>query len=109
MSKSFHFEMEPDMEKAVRDGRKTVDVRVNIQPFADVNKGDVIRYRSAEVRVKAIRGYRSLADLIAYEGYEKVIPWAKDQQAAHVRLLEKITHESPAHGLLAFEIELVSG
>jgi ASC-1-like (ASCH) protein len=101
--------MEPDMEEAVRDGRKTVDVRVNIKPFADVDKGDVIRYRSAEVRVKRIRAYPGLSDLIAYEGWKRIIPWAKDQTEAHARLLKKVSHESPTHGLLAFEIELISG
>ncbi|GAB4415943.1 MAG: hypothetical protein OHK0032_12080 [Thermodesulfovibrionales bacterium] len=102
---SFHFDMRPDWEDAIKEGRKTIDVRVNAQPYADVNNGDIIRYRSTEVKVKKIRAYPSLSDMLAYEDFRKVAPGAKDLQEAIQRLLEEIPHAEPSHGLLAFEIE----
>ena len=69
----FHFEISPEWEEAIREGRKTIDVRLNINPNADVKKGDIIRYRSTEVVVKSIRAYPGISDLLAYEGFEKVV------------------------------------
>ncbi len=102
---SFHFEMPPAWEDAVKEGRKTIDVRVNIQPYADVNKGDIIRYNSTDVIVKGIRAYPSLSDLLAYEDFRKITPDVWDVHDAHKRLLDEFHHDEPSHGLLAFEIE----
>ncbi len=44
---SFHFDVKPEWGKDIREGRKTIDIRINVQPYADVNKGDIINYRSA--------------------------------------------------------------
>jgi len=104
---SFHFDLKPEWEKDIREGRKTIDVRINAQPYADVNKGDIIQYRSAKVKVTKIRAYPGLSDLLAHEDYRKVVPSAKTHQEALQRLLEEITHMEPPHGILAFEIESV--
>ena len=104
---SFHFDLKPEWEKDIREGRKTIDVRINAQPYADVNKGDIIQYRSAKVKVKKIRAYPGLSYLLAHEDYRKVVPSAKTHQEALQRLLEEITHMEPPHGILAFEIESV--
>ncbi len=104
---SFHFDVKPEWEKDIREGRKTIDVRINAQPYADVNKGDIIQYRSAKVKVKKIRAYPGLSDLLAHEDYRKVVPAAKTHQEALQRLLEEIIHMEPPHGILAFEIESV--
>jgi len=104
---SFHFDVKPEWEKDIREGRKTIDVRINVQPYADVNKGDIIRYRSAKVKVTRIRAYPGLSDLLAHEDYRKIVPEAKSHQEALQRLLEEITHMVPPHGILAFEIESV--
>jgi len=66
---SFHFDVKPEWEKDIREGRKTIDVRINVQPYADVNKGDIIKYRSAKVKVKKIRAYPGLSYLLAHEDY----------------------------------------
>ena len=52
-----HFEIKPEWEEAIREGHKTIDVRVNAKPFADVEKEDIIRYSSTKVKVKKIRAY----------------------------------------------------
>lgn len=102
---SFHFDTKPEWEEAIREGLKTIDVRVNTHPYADVNKGDIIRYRSTKITVKKIRAYPGLNDLLAYEDYRKVVPEAKSHQEALQSLLEEIQHIEPPHGILAFEIE----
>lgn len=102
---SFNFDIRPEWEKSILEGLKTIDVRVNTQPYADVNKGDVIHYRSIKVKVKKTRAYPGLTDMLAYENFRKVVPEAKSHEEALQRLLEEIPHLEPAHGILAFEIE----
>ncbi|HEB76154.1 MAG TPA: hypothetical protein ENJ04_07375 [Nitrospirae bacterium] len=102
---SFHFDLDPRWEEAVRRGGKTIDVRVNIAPYADVKKGDVIRYGSTEVVVRSIRAYPGISDLLAYEGHERVVPGAADLKEALKVLLEIFHYKEPPHGVLAFEIE----
>lgn len=104
---SFHFDVKPEWEKDIREGRKTIDVRSNVQPYADVNKADIIQYRSVKVKVKKIRAYPGLSDLLAHEDYKKIDPGAKSHQEALQSLLKEITHMEPPHGILAFEIESV--
>ena len=103
----FHFDIKPQWEDAIREGRKTIDVRVNAKPYADVEKGDIIKYHSAKVKVKGIRAYPGLSDMLAHEDYRKIVPEAKSNQEALQKLLEVIPHNEPPHGILAFEIELV--
>lgn len=101
----FHFDIRSQWEEAIREGKKTIDVRINAQPYADVNKGDIIRYRSTKVEVKKIFAYPGLADLLAHEDYKKIVPEAKSHQEALSYLLEEIHHNEPPHGILAFEVE----
>lgn len=105
----FHFELAADLEKAVRDGAKTLDVRVNSEPFADVDVGDVIGYRSARARVKRIQPYPSLHDAVGYEDFTRIIPGAADRDEAYLRLKKDIPEDEPPHGLLVFEVELMEG
>ncbi len=104
---SFHFDISPEWEEAIKKGKKTIDVRVNINPYADVKKGDLIRYGSTEVVVRKIRAYPGISDLLAYEGYEKVVPGAANLQEALKTLLEIFHSKERPHGMLAFEIETV--
>jgi ASC-1-like (ASCH) protein len=101
----FRFDLPHDLEEAVRAGKKTIDVRVNIQPFADVKKGDIISYKNTEVVVKSIRGYAGLGDLVAYEDHTRIIPRAKDKSEALRSLVEEMLERKPAHGVLAIEFE----
>ena len=102
---NFRFDLDHELEEAVREGRKTIDVRVNIQPFADVNKGDIISYHHTEVKVSHIRTYPGLGDLVAYEDYRKIIPGAKDRNDALRTLRKGILVKNPPHGVLAIELE----
>ncbi len=101
----FRFDLPHDLEEAVREGKKTIDVRVNIQPFADVKKGDVIAYHHTEVQVSHIRAYPGLGDLIAYEDHTRIIPGARDKNEALQRLMDEMLDKKPAHGVLAIEFE----
>ncbi|MEW6001999.1 MAG: ASCH domain-containing protein, partial [Nitrospirota bacterium] len=102
---SFRFDIRSEWEEAIRKGQKTIDVRINVQPYADVKKGDIIRYHSLKVTVKKIRAYPDISDLLAYEDYRKVVPEAKNFQEALKILREEFPHIEQPHGILAFEIE----
>jgi len=101
----FYFDMEGKWIEAIKEGRKTVDVRVNIQPYADVKKGDIICYHGVDVIVKKVNAYYGLNDLLNAEGIKRVVPEASDINEA-IRALKFKVHEiERPHGLLAFEIE----
>jgi ASC-1-like (ASCH) protein len=102
---TFHFDLDHELEEAVRQGRKTIDVRVSIEPFADVKKGDTISYHHTQVKVSHIRAYAGLGDLLAHEDFRKIIPAAKDRNDALRTLLEGILQKNPPHGVLAIEFE----
>ena len=102
---SFHFIIKPEWEQAIREGRKNIDVRVNAEKYADVKKGDSIRYSSTDVRVKGIRAYPGLEDLLHHEDYRKVVPGAKSADEALRKLREVGLHDEPPHGVLAIEVE----
>jgi ASC-1-like (ASCH) protein len=89
----------------IKNGKKTVDARVNIAPYADVKKGDIICYHGVDAVVKRINAYPGLNDLLQAEGFKKVVPEARGINEA-IRILRPEIHgiELP-HGLLAFEIE----
>jgi ASC-1-like (ASCH) protein len=106
---TFRFDLDPEFEEAVREGAKTIDVRVNIAPYADVNKGDIIRYRSAEVRVRAIRAYPCLHDVVSYEDFRKIVPDASNPNEAHQRLMEVFPGDEASHNMLVFEITFLPG
>ncbi|MDA8169862.1 MAG: hypothetical protein M0Z59_09255 [Nitrospiraceae bacterium] len=105
----FHFDIRPEWEKAIRDGKKTVDARINITPYADVNKGDTIKYHSLHVRVKRINSYYGLNSLLQDEGFRKVVPGAGSIQEALDALVEEMHGIERPHGFLAFEIEPEEG
>lgn len=104
---SFRFVIKPEWEEAVREGRKKIDVRVNAEKYADVKSGDIIHYSATKVRVTGIRGYPGLEDLLHHEDYRKVVPGAKSAQDALEQLRAVGLHDAPAHGVLAFEVEVV--
>lgn len=105
--KTFRFDIDPKWENFIREKRKTIDVRMNIKPFADVDKDDFIEYSTTKVKVKKIRGYPGISDLIAYEDYKKIIPDAQSREEALEKLHELYAHADSTHGILAFEIEPV--
>jgi ASC-1-like (ASCH) protein len=100
-----HFRIKPEWEEAIKEGKKRFDVRINAKPYADVNKGDIIKYSSIKVQVKRIYAYPGVADLLSHEDYKKIVPEAKDNKEAMAKLLVELHHNEPPHGILAFEIE----
>lgn len=104
---SFHFDMKPEWEKAIGDGHKSVDVRINIAPYADVKRGDVIKYHSVHVRVTRINSYYGINDLLQAEGFKRVVPGAADINEAITALMPEAHQMERPHGFLAFEIEPV--
>lgn len=104
---SFRFVIKPEWEAAVREGRKTIDVRENAERYADVKKGDAVHYGSTEVRVAAVRAYPGLADLVHHEEYRNAVPEAASAEDALQKLREVGLHDLPPHGVLAFEVEFV--
>ena len=101
----FHFDMRPEWENAVKEGLKSLDIRDNIAPFADVKKGDIVRYRSSRVRVSRINIYQGVLDAVAYEDFKKIAPDAGTRDEALDKILDELHHLKPPHGVLVFEIE----
>jgi ASC-1-like (ASCH) protein len=104
---TFHFEIKPAWEEAIKRGEKTVDARTNASPFADVKVGDVIRFGSARVKVIRVNAYPGVNDLLVAEGFDKVVPGAAGLEEAKHALMDQLHHFHPPHGILAFEIELL--
>lgn len=107
--KQLYCDIKAEWEDAISAGRKTVDVRVNAPPYADVNTGDIIQYRFSRVRVIGVRSYSGLPDLLAREGFSNVVPEAGSMQEAEGKLLDEIRYIQPTHGILALELESLSG
>lgn len=79
-------------------GRKTVEGRLNKGKFAEYHAGDIVQLRrdyrdeygvlcdgepdQVRVEIMAIRRYGSFIEMVTTEGYARVIPSAKDTQAA---------------------------
>lgn len=101
----FRFDMKPEWKKAIKDGRKKVDVRINIKPYADVKNGDIICYHGLDVKVKRINAYPGLNDLLQVEGFKNVVPEANNINEAIDMLLPEVHGIERPHGFLAFEIE----
>ncbi|MBZ0158200.1 MAG: ASCH domain-containing protein [Alphaproteobacteria bacterium] len=104
---SFRFAIKPEWENAIREGRKTIDVRFNAEKFSEVKIGDSIHYGSTEVRVTSIRAYPGVSDLLAHEDWRKIVPEAKDHQQAFDTLVSLLRHNAPPHGILALVVEVV--
>ncbi|MEW5746272.1 MAG: ASCH domain-containing protein [Nitrospirota bacterium] len=107
VKKSFRFVLKPEWETAVREGRKTIDVRPNAERYADVKVGDTIHYASTEVTVTGIRAYNGLTDLVHHEDYRNAVPEAKSADEALRKLHGVGLHDIPPHGVLAFEVAFV--
>jgi len=71
---------------------------MNVQPYSDVNKGDIIQYRSIKAKVAKIRAYPKISNPLAHEDYRKIVLSAKTCQEALKSLLEKIITRSHLTG-----------
>ncbi len=103
-------------------GRKTIEGRLNKGKFADYRVGDTVSLRrdyrdkegilqdgepnATKVTVAAIRHYLSFLDMVSTEGYKKVIPSAKNAEAAAAEYNKYYSAEDQAiYGVLAIEIK----
>lgn len=103
-------------------GRKTVEGRLNRGKFARYRVGDTISLRrdvrdvmgvlhdgepdAARVEVVAVRHYGTFLELVTSEGYERVIPHAKNANEAADEYDRYYSYEDQAaHGVLAIEVK----
>ncbi|MBO2461545.1 ASCH domain-containing protein [Actinomadura sp. LCR2-06] len=96
----------------VAAGTKTIEVRVQYPNLRRLAAGDYIRFvcgrDDALTRVKRVARYGSFEELLDTEGPDKVNPASpRDQQLANIRRI--YGPEKEALGVLAIEIELVTG
>jgi ASC-1-like (ASCH) protein len=97
--------MRPEWEDALRSGRKTIDARLVADDIAGLEVGDVVRYPGAAMRVKRIRFYPGVGDLLAYEDWRRIAPDAAGREEV-LHLLEA-GHAATvrASGAVAIEVE----
>ena len=95
----------------IKYGRKTVEVRIAYPDLDGISAGDHIRFRSRRdeviVRVKAIRRYKSISEVIQNENTAKIAPQVP---LAHLRqLARQLFSEShiKIHGLIVIEFEKI--
>ncbi len=102
-----HMKTRPQWEDALRKGLKTIDARLVADDIAGLEVDDVVRYPSAELRVRRIRFYPGIGDLLAYEDWPRIAPGATSREEVW-RLLEA-GHEATvrATGAVAIELERV--
>jgi ASC-1-like (ASCH) protein len=99
--------MRPEWEDALRSGRKTIDARLVADDIAGLQVGDTVRYPGSRRRVKRIRFYPGLRDLLAYEDWRQIAPEATGPDEV-LRKLER-GHQITirATGAVALELEPV--
>lgn len=105
-------------------GRKTVEGRLNRSKFARYRVGDVIKLRrdirqpdgtlrdgqpdAVRVRVVAVRGYPDFLTMVTVEGFEKVIPFAKNaEEAADEYNKYYLPEDQAKYGVLAIEVKFI--
>ena len=105
--------LNPRPFEAIKDGRKTVEMRLNDHRRKDIKVGDYIRFTHTEngdvldVKVIGKNVYPSFNEL--YAVYDKTsIGYYEDEAASPLDMLEYYTEEQiKEYGALAIEIELI--
>lgn len=92
----------------VKNGIKKIEGRLHKSKFRDIRTGDEITVNE-ELQVKIIRKtlYTSFKDMISCEGFQKLIPDAKnleDAEAVYTTFYSK--EDEIRFGVVALEIEL---
>lgn len=107
----------------ILNGKKTIEGRLNTGKFAQFEPGDTIRVRAdlfdeygntvngiadaTRLEVVAVRQYPNFLELLAAEGYEKVIPYAASIEEANENYAKFYTsEEQQKYGVLAIEIKV---
>lgn len=103
-------------------GRKTIEGRLKRGKFAEYRIGDTVSLRrdwrdedgvlrdgepdAARVRILAIREYPDFLTMVRTEGFQKVIPPAKDAEEAAEEYDKYYSHEEQVkYGVLAIQIQ----
>ncbi len=100
-----HLSMRPEWEDALRDGRKTIDARLVADDIAGLEVGRLVRYPGAAMRVRRIRFYPGLGDLLAHEDWRRIAPDAASCEEVRRRLEEGHEATVRATGAVAIELE----
>lgn len=105
-------------------GRKTIEGRLNRGKFAEYKPGDQVwlrrdwrdengvlrdgKPRQVLVEVAAVRRYKTSLDMVAAEGFKKVIPYAKTAEEAAAEYDKYYSaDEQSKYGVLAVEFKLL--
>lgn len=121
MGRVWHSGRESRLLDDIISGRKTIEGRINRGKFAEYSVGDCVRLRrdirdasgelhdgtidEIEVKITGIRRYSSFIDMVGAEGFEKVIPYAKDKNDAASEYDTYYSRDDQRNfGVLAIEI-----
>lgn len=113
---------ESSLLDAIIDGRKTIEGRLNKGKFAEYQVGDTVSLRrdirgddgvlrdgesnAATVEITAIRIYPDFLAMVTREGYERVIPTAKNAIEAAGEYNKYYSKEDQRkYGVLAIEVK----
>lgn len=93
----------------IKEGKKTVEGRLNKGKFADIEVGDICLVNDDfEVKIIGKRLYKTFQEMIEVEGVEKVIPDANSVEEVVVVYYKFYTKEKEAeHGVVALEVKKV--
>lgn len=106
-------------------GRKTIEGRLNRDKFSQYKVGDTVSLRrdirgkdgvlregkpdAARVKIIAIRNYADFLSMVTAEGFEKVIPHAKNaQEAAGEYNKYYSARDQEKFGVLAIEVRVLA-
>jgi ASC-1-like (ASCH) protein len=100
-----HLKTRPEWEDPLRSGRKTIDARLVADDIAGLEVGDIVLYAGVAAKVRHIRFYPGLGDLLAYEDWRRIAPDSTGRE--DVRRLLGEGHEATvrATGAVAIELE----
>lgn len=97
----------------VKDGKKTIEGRLNKNTFKKININDTINFYnykndSISVKVIDIRKYKSFTDMIDNEDLNKITPLSKSKKES-IQIYKNIYNRNNElkFGVIALEISLI--
>ena len=93
----------------IKEGKKTVEGRLNKGKFANMQVGDVVVVNDDfDIKIIAKRTYDSFSDMIENEGIQNVIPNASSLEEAVAVYYKFYTKEQEKmYGVLAIEMKQI--
>ena len=121
MANSWEFGLAPEPFAQVESGAKLIEGRLNRGKFAQFRPGDIVSLRAdyydaagklqdgrvgaLQLEVVSIRHYDSFLEMVAAEGYDRVIPSASnDREAADEYARYYSADDESNYGVIAIEI-----